>query len=316
MGISSRVTGVDIGHYSIKAVTLTPTHHDMYSVVFCAELLVPCGIFADNHMLDYQKIVKKLKELKKTLPVFSYKVATSIPDSAVITKQLQLDSYQLSHLDIKSHVQEQLPFLSEDLSFDYIPSVEVHSSTHLGPRYQVVATRQSLIANRTSLFESAGFTPLMVNQQANSLSAVWHFLAQKMGQQHWFILEIGLTQVTLCHGGADEMSFYQTNTRYEELTDSGRPLWVEWVEQQIAMYRSGADVRRIDGIWVGGGGGCSAQLLHDLNRWLVLPTKAIPIDQLCDMRSTQLVLSSNYTAAFGMALSGLHWMRSRHALCN
>ncbi len=59
----SLVTGIDIGHHSIKAAVLKPMG-DTYALVGYEELLVTADIFTDNHTLDYQKIVKKLKELK------------------------------------------------------------------------------------------------------------------------------------------------------------------------------------------------------------------------------------------------------------
>ncbi|MEF1291802.1 pilus assembly protein PilM, partial [Vibrio sp. M260118] len=87
----SLVTGIEIARHSIKAVVLKP-NKGTFVLVDYQELPIEAGILPDNHMSNYQKIVKKLKELRKSLPRFSNKVAFSIPDSAVISKVLQIDS--------------------------------------------------------------------------------------------------------------------------------------------------------------------------------------------------------------------------------
>lgn len=122
----SLVTGIDIGHHSIKAAVLKPMG-DTYALVGYEELLVTADIFTDNHTLDYQKIVKKLKELKKGLPLFSHKVAIAIPDSAVISKVLQIDS-DLEQRELEFAVYQafshQSPFPVEELSLDFVKVTE------------------------------------------------------------------------------------------------------------------------------------------------------------------------------------------------
>lgn len=81
------VMGIDIGYYSIKVVVFK-FMGDIYVFVGYEELFVIVDIFIDNYMFDYQKIVKKLKELKKGLFLFSYKVVIVILDSVVISKVL------------------------------------------------------------------------------------------------------------------------------------------------------------------------------------------------------------------------------------
>ncbi|EEX66316.1 type IV pilus biogenesis protein PilM [Vibrio metoecus] len=122
----SLVTGIDIGHHSIKAVVLKPMG-DTYALMGYEELLVTADIFTDNHTLDYQKIVKKLKELKKGLPLFSQKVAIAIPDNAVISKVLQIDSdleLREQEFAIYQAFSHQSPFPVEDLSLDFVKVAE------------------------------------------------------------------------------------------------------------------------------------------------------------------------------------------------
>ncbi len=76
--VQSLVMGVDIGHHSIKAVVLKP-EGSKYTLLGYKEIRIADDIFADNHALVYQKIVKKLKELKKGLPLLVEKLLLPSP---------------------------------------------------------------------------------------------------------------------------------------------------------------------------------------------------------------------------------------------
>ncbi|MCG6450918.1 type IV pilus assembly protein PilM, partial [Vibrio parahaemolyticus] len=143
---------------------------ESYSLVGYQEIVVSDDIFADNHTLDYQKIVKKLKELKKGLPLFSRKVALAVPDNAVISKVLQIDS------DLDASEQEfavyqafshQSPFPIDDLSLDFVPSGDNPAGRSTNTLYQVYATRREVVDNRLSVASKAGFEPLLLDVQVH-----------------------------------------------------------------------------------------------------------------------------------------------------
>lgn len=62
----SVVTGIDIGHHSIKAVVMKSAG-DQFELVSYKELPVTEGIFSENHTFSHQSIVKRIKRIKKTL---------------------------------------------------------------------------------------------------------------------------------------------------------------------------------------------------------------------------------------------------------
>lgn len=61
------VTGIDIGHNSLKAVVLKPTGNN-YALLGYKEILLKEGIVAENNTINHQEIVKTLKQIKKELP--------------------------------------------------------------------------------------------------------------------------------------------------------------------------------------------------------------------------------------------------------
>ncbi len=69
--VQSLVMGVDIGHHSIKAVVLKPAG-SKYTLLGYKEIRVADDIFADNHALVYQKIVKKNRLRRACLSYTTY----------------------------------------------------------------------------------------------------------------------------------------------------------------------------------------------------------------------------------------------------
>lgn len=195
----STITGIDIGHHSIKAVVLKPAK-GTYVLSDYLELPVETGIFTDNHALNYQKIVKKLKELRKALPLFSRQVALSIPDNAVISKVLQIDS------DLDDHEKEyaitqafslQSSFPTQELCLDYSEIDDVDTRAGM-QSIQVYATRKEVVESRMATFHKAGFEPIVLDVHGHSLIKVWQRAALAQQKQDWFLLDIGFLHSTVC----------------------------------------------------------------------------------------------------------------------
>ncbi|WP_394128455.1 type IV pilus assembly protein PilM [Vibrio hepatarius] len=327
----SLVTGIDIGHHSIKAVVLKP-YKGTFVLVDYQELPIESGIFSDNHMLNYQKIVKKLKELRKSLPRFSHKVALSVPDSVVISKQLQIDrdlEGQEREFAIFEAFSHQSPFPTEALSLDFV-SIEASSATHSTCRYQVYATRKELIESRIEAVTKAGYTPVLIDVQAHCLAQLWQQAAQKYQQQQWIILDVGLSQSSLCIDFNDKAPLYKElpigTQMIDELTSS-EGLHHQSIEQfiytlidklkrQMQLMTSMHDTA-IKGVWLCGGGAMIPLLAEEIARRLAIPCELLnPLTLLAN--STQqsqgaMLRGYAYATATGLAMRGIDWLESKHA---
>lgn len=116
------VTGIDIGHNSLKAVVLKPNGNS-YALLGYKEIILKEGIVAENNTINHQEIVKTLKEMKKELPFRARKVAISVPDNAVISKKLQIEQNleeSEKEFAIVQAFSHQSPFPVEELSLDFI----------------------------------------------------------------------------------------------------------------------------------------------------------------------------------------------------
>ncbi|MDC5840067.1 type IV pilus assembly protein PilM [Vibrio europaeus] len=327
----SLVTGIEIGHHSIKAVVLKP-NKGTFALVDYQELPIEAGIFSDNHMSNYQKIVKKLKELRKSLPRFSTKVALAIPDNAVISKVLQIDSglndneieYAIS--DAFSH---QTPFPIDDLYLDYVPlTTDGQSSpTH----YQVYATKKELVDPRVEVFRSASFQPVVVDLRAHALVHIWQLAARQQVKTDWLLIDVGVDHASLCMDLVDKAPFCKeiVLATSEKRADSNHRL-------SLAQSREGFSAELLDkiqrnlqlivsmhgksvkGVWLSGVGAAMPVLANEISTRLAIECELLNPLTLFSTTSQQpsanlLANGHRFTSAAGIALRALTWLESRHA---
>ncbi|KOO13285.1 pilus assembly protein PilM [Vibrio xuii] len=327
----SLVTGIDIGHHSIKAVVLKP-YKGTFVLVDYQELPIESGIFSDNHMLNYQKIVKKLKELRKSLPRFSHKVALSVPDSTVISKQLQIDrelEAQEREFAIFEAFSHQSPFPIEELSLDFVP-VETSSALESACSYQVYATRKDLIESRIQAVTKAGYTPVLIDVQAHGLAQLWQQAAHKYQQQQWIVLDVGFSQSSLCIDFDSKPPLYKElpiGTQMIEALTSSEGLRHQSIEQfiytlidklkrQMQLITSMHNTA-IEGVWLCGGGAMTPLLAEEINRRLTIPCELLnPLTLLeggIQQSQGTMLRGYAYATAVGLAMRGIDWLESKHA---
>ncbi|MCG3722152.1 type IV pilus assembly protein PilM [Vibrio cincinnatiensis] len=336
----SLVTGVDIGHHSIKAVVLKLSG-DTYSLVSYKEIAVTGDIFADNYTLDYQKIVKKLKELKKSLPLFNRKVSIAVPDNSVISKILQIES------DLEPAEQEfaiyqafshQSPLPIDDLSLDFIKISDNVLGRSRSATYQVYATRREVVESRISASEKAGLTPVLLDVQMHSLVRIWQQVSQIQQRTNWMLLDIGYSQSSLCLDFIDKAPFCKEiplGTRWFNQTeqpegshdvaslDSSTDVqafnqeFVERLARQIQLFTSVHGTHSLAGIWLSGGGASISGLAEAISERLALPCERFTplsiFSHKLNKRRRTLNEQQRFSTAAGLALRGIEWLESGHA---
>ncbi|WP_414931563.1 type IV pilus assembly protein PilM [Vibrio europaeus] len=327
----SLVTGIEIGHHSIKAVVLKP-NKGTFALVDYQELPIEAGIFSDNHMSNYQKIVKKLKELRKSLPRFSTKVALAIPDNAVISKVLQIDS-GLSDNEIEYAISDafshQTPFPIDDLYLDYVPltSNGQSSPTH----YQVYATKKELVAPRVEVFRSASFQPVVVDLRAHALVHIWQLAARQQVKTDWLLIDVGFDHASLCMDLADKAPFCKEIVLaiHEKEADSNHRLslaqsregfsaeLLDKIQRNLQLIVS-MHGKSVNGIWLSGVGAAMPVLANEISTRLAIECELLNPLTLFSTTSQQpsanlLASGHRFTSAAGIALRALTWLESRNA---
>ncbi|PWI33120.1 pilus assembly protein PilM [Vibrio albus] len=326
------VTGIDVGHHSLKAVVVKSAGKHC-SVVAYKDVPFSDAIFSDNQSINHQKLVKKLKELKKSLPMFSSHVAISLPDNAVISKVLNIDSEleeREKEFAIYQAFAHQSPIPIEELSLDFVDITEQDSERGAGHTYQVYATRKDVVEERLSVMKKAGFKPVLVDMQAHSLQKVWSLASeQREVAENWMLVDIGLTQTSLCVAPPDSRPFFRDivfgTSNMEgalegDLTSGDVKKFFselnERLQKQIQMYNSVNPMRKLEGLWICGGGATIEGLCIGLGRLINLKCELLNPLELIGAPSTpqsdQLQMNI-FGCATGLAVQGVEWMGESHA---
>jgi len=327
----SLVTGIEIGHHSINAVVLKPNKGE-FALVDYQELPIEVGIFSDNHMPNYQKIVKKLKELRKCLPRFSSKVALAIPDNAVISKILQIDSEHGSNeieYAIAQAFSHQSPFPIEELNLDFVQLPQ--SDHHSKASYQVYATKKEVVEQQVALLKSASFQPVVVDTRTHALIHIWQLAARAQLKSDWLLVNLDFESCSLCidfpdkapyckevvldnhigeHEAEKSIVFEQQGERFiTELLDK--------IQRNLQLIASVHGVV-ISGVWLSGSGANTVILAAEVTRRLHIECELLNPFSLLAMPqrsqfSSMLADGYRFTSAAGIALRGLTWLEHSHA---
>ncbi len=83
--------GVDIGNHSIKAVVLQQKKEQFELVAF-TEVELTKTVINDQHSVNNAELLSAMRQIKKQLPWQAKVVTLALPDSAVISKVVQLGS--------------------------------------------------------------------------------------------------------------------------------------------------------------------------------------------------------------------------------
>ncbi|WP_194436807.1 type IV pilus assembly protein PilM [Vibrio fluminensis] len=327
--INSLITGVDIGHHSITAVVIKPVKGTFILSAY-RELITEDDIFSDNHQLNHQEIVNKLKELRKALPFFSRLVAISVPDDSVISKVLQIDkslSVQEKEYAIIEGFSHQSPFDIAELYLDYcfLPSV---SSNKSGQLVQVYATKRAIVDARRRIFCLAGFKPLLCETYSHGLVRLWQHATKKLACENWILLDLGHSRSLLVRDfSASEPWCKELSVGVRALTEhaegevSDRHLddftveLVALIERQWQLMPSN-ERHLIQGIWLTGCGANVPLLAQALQARI-----RFKLDLKCQLLDPLSLIDDNhhqnrtysYCAALGSALLGLDWLRRSDA---
>ncbi len=315
----SLVTGIEIARHSIKAVVLKP-NKGTFVLVDYQELPIEAGILPDNHMSNYQKIVKKLKELRKSLPRFSNKVAFSIPDSAVISKVLQIDS-DLEGDEVNYAITQafshQSPFPVEELHLDYIQLSADDCDSKFS--FQVYATKKQLISHQVELLKSAAFQPVVADVQAHAMVHVWQLAARSQIRPNWLLVNLEFEHASIAIDLPNSAPYCKVIT-LDLCADSSQQSSVELIDKIKRHIQRIASVHGINigGVWVCGQSSLFETLVNQVPLQLNLECQRLNSLNLLELdqgRKTSPLIEGNYgfALATGIALRGVTWLGANHA---
>lgn len=194
--------GIDIGNHSVKAVVLKQKKEQLELSAF-TEIILTSAMMNDQHSVNSSALLSVIRQLKKRLPFGARKVTLALPDSAVISKIIQLDT-NLSDEEAEFAVAQALgassPFPVEELWIDFFPlSSGPQTESAVTTPYQVFASRKDTIDPRIAAVKKAGLMPKVMELQTHAL--LWlagHHAVNSGMHEHWGIVDVGKRQTAFC----------------------------------------------------------------------------------------------------------------------
>ncbi|BBM63621.1 pilus assembly protein PilM [Vibrio alfacsensis] len=324
------VTGIDIGHNSLKAVVLKPSGRH-YAVLDYKEIILKECIVAENNTINHQEIVKTLKEIKKALPFGAKRVAISVPENAVISKKLQIDpGLDSSERDyaVMQVFAHQSPFPLQELSLDFVLD-DVKNKTDGLEHYQVFATRKDVVDSRVDALQQSGLKPVLVEVASQSLGHMWKLATEHFPEKSTYcLLNVGnvkssftmfTEQGELFHKEFSSSSWsektpsvYQKGACIQVDESHQEQALIERVQRQLQLYASFNGSLNITGIWITGDGFVTPQLKRALSSQLSMECETLNPFELFTLKASlhkhKAVQSHQFTAAAGLAIRGIHWL--------
>ncbi|MCW8329638.1 type IV pilus assembly protein PilM [Photobacterium sp. SDRW27] len=328
-----RIIGIDIGHHSVKAVVLSQNKEQLELTAF-AEIVLPSSVINEQHSVNTSALLSAIRKLKKSLPFNAKTVALALPDSAVISKVIQLDT-NLSDEEAEFAVAQALsassPFPVEELRLDFFPlSSDSFTEPTMTAPYQIFATRKDTIDSRIEAVKKAGLTPKVMELQTHAL--LWlaeHAAEQSAMQDQWGLVDIGKrhTEFSVKPSGAAayhrEIAFGTRQLRANSFDDSESmqvfsptPDQAEAFTKQLAdqlkrqfqLYNSTHPRSVLKGIWLCGGSqhvvldDLLTRLLSIEVQWMN-PFSYFPCSKKLDEIASNSFYSQ-YAVATGLAIRG------------
>ncbi|YCO03934.1 type IV pilus biogenesis protein PilM [Vibrio sp. VNB-15] len=331
------VTGIDIGHNSLKAVVLKPNGNG-YALLGYKEIILKEGIVAENNTINHQEIVKTLKEMKKDLPFWARRVAISVPDNAVISKKLQIEqSLEESEKEfaVVQAFSHQSPFPIEELSLDFV-LVESDEQMRGMESYQVFATRKDVVEARVEALQKSGLKAALVDVHSQSLGHIWKLTTERYPDKNKYcLLDIGALNSSFTMFTEQGELFHKEfvcGTRTASDLSHDNPLSddaqvvteqfnrqvVDRVKRQMQLYTSINGSQDIKGIWLSGEGAATPMLAEELSSQLSLECELLNPLGLFEMkvskRKRRAADWQHFTTAAGLAVRGIQWLGGNHAV--
>ncbi|SON50935.1 pilus assembly protein PilM [Vibrio tapetis] len=313
------VTGIDIGHYSMKAVVLRESKEQLELMHF-HELLMPEGIFADNHTLDHQSIVKKLAELKRKLPWRYRNIAAAIPDGAVNSKMVQV-AQGLEGRELEFAIGQ---------AFDFSLFESAQPAGNSTITYQAYAARKEVVEGRLLAFKKSGLKAVTLDIHSNVMSSLWRLAVQRHADKaHWMLVDIGHQHTALFHALSREGGFFKDIPCGMKQIQAGlgrekqvMTVLTDNIKRQITLHNSVHGDKSIEGIWLSGGGANSPDLVEYLKAHCqvavaVLSSLSLVTNTVKQSRKHQVSdhrhrdENIGYSTALGLAITGLAWLKER-----
>ncbi|WP_413285342.1 pilus assembly protein PilM [Vibrio sp. MA40-2] len=321
------ITGIDVGEYSIKAVVIRPKK-GRYTIKYYVELSAETSLYSVDFLFNHQEVVKKFQQLNKALPIFSSKVALSIPEQVVFDQIVPVESGS-NTFEVQFAIQQALSLESsiplENLSLDFVPIEDTNEEVSSTCDVHVYATYRQVIEDRVNVVKNAGFTPWLIQSENMALMQLLLFITDYWSNEasqyelNHSLLHIEQSSSVFCFVDATQMPHCKTiEFGVLQLNELGMDEFIKqlkiFIQPIIQVLLTSKTAIQSHQVWLSNDGVAERdneeKIVSELKQ--VMPmNQAIKIDRLVLSDLFIGALDSNclngFAKTIGVAISGLVW---------
>ncbi|MGF1740767.1 pilus assembly protein PilM [Vibrio profundum] len=314
---NSLITGLSIGSNSIHAVVVKPVRQTI-QLITCQEIPIESGLLSDNCTLNHQKIVNKLKELRKSLPIFSRKVSLSIAEDLIISQEIQIDNLlvgQEKHNAILQRFCQKLSLSVGQVYLDYQRITRPNTHTDINTsHYNVYAVKKSVVDDRRLSLQRAGFHPLLFGLSSDCTTQLWHLFSAHIRTRDYFWLDIGERALYLTMLMPSGEFYCNTLTQAYEQDEQGTKQDIDvLLEREVQVLKNIENGLSLRGLWVTGQRS-RGNVVADWAKKMELDCYWVDISQYLTQGLAQLQSPTSNVPpnmqALGAAMHAVNWMKT------
>lgn len=165
--------GLDLGHFSLKAVELRKESNGKHGLVTFGAHPTPPGVIGSENDDQKNTLIKSIKELHSEARISTNKVVISVPESFVSSRLIKIPHVDEKQLDESIHWQakQYIPVPLDEVNLSYRIIGESFTADNVKQwNIFIVAVSKILIDYYINLFKRAEFELLAIETQAAAIT--------------------------------------------------------------------------------------------------------------------------------------------------
>lgn len=241
---NQNLIGIDIGSSAIKILELS-SGNGHFQVQNYALFPVPSGALVERDIKNTEAVSEAIREAVKLSGCNTKQAAVAIPDSAVISKTIQLDK-ELKDNEMEEHIifeaDKHIPYAIEEVSLDF----QVVGSSQKNPDcvdVLLVASHKNYVDSYVSAVKDSGLSIKVVDVQSHVVERAFPYFAKDLPasiKQTVAVIDIGATMLTLT-------VLYDGSTIFSRSETFGGQQLTQSIQQKFNLSFADAEKAKLNG---------------------------------------------------------------------
>jgi type IV pilus assembly protein PilM len=307
---SAGFIGLDLGASSIKLVELN-RQRDRYHLQSYAILPLPAGAIVGKEIKDAGLTASVLSRTVQRLGLKNRRVIISVPDSAVISRTIQLDA-ALTASELEEEVllaaDQHIPYSVAEINLDF----QALGSNAKSPTQRdvlLIASHKHYVESRVAVAEAGELEVIAVDVESYAMQRLSHLLdSSTRAKEHLSaIIDVGYSSISCTVFDQKKIIFTRSDSLNEQ--QSGNETALPPIRRALQFFFAAGGGTQIQQIYLAGGGALLPGIAQEVTAQLGIdaalanPFGAMEINSAIN-RETLFAIAPRLALGCGLALHG------------